>query len=122
MINPIIKPCELVHYADDTFLFVANEHIEEAICHLELNISKMVHFFQCHRLNLKKTKTEFLIFCKRAISFLTKTLTLRVDDHLIEPPSCVKYLGVPLDRSLTFETEIENILKQAGNGPSRRHI
>ena len=61
MINTIIKPCELVQYADDTFLFVANENIEEAIRHLELNISKMVHFFQCHRLNLNKTKTDFII-------------------------------------------------------------
>ena len=42
MINTIIKPCELALYADDVFLSVANENIEEAICHLELNISKMV--------------------------------------------------------------------------------
>ena len=66
MINTIFKPCELVHNADDTFLFVANENIEEAICHLEVNISKLVDFFQCPCLNLNKTKTEFKNFCKKA--------------------------------------------------------
>ena len=116
MINTIIKPCELVQYADDTFLFVANENIEAAIRHLELNISKMVHFFQCHRLNLNKTKTDFIIFCKKAKSSITKTLRLRVDDHLIEPSSCVKYLGVHLDQSLTFEVEIKNTLKKMACG------
>ena len=116
MINTTIKPCELVQYADDTFLFVANENIEEAIRHLELNISKMVLIFQCHRLNLNKTKTDFIIFCKKAQSSLTKTLTLQVDDHLIEPSSCVKYLGVHLDQSLTFEVEIKKFLKKMACG------
>ena len=64
LINTILKPCELVQYADNTFLIVANENNEEAICHLELNISRMVHFFQCHRLNLSRTKIEFIIFVK----------------------------------------------------------
>ena len=100
MINTIIKPCELVQYADDTFLFVANENLEEAIRHLELNISRMVHFFQSHRLYLNKTKTDFIIFCRKAESSITKTLRLRVDDHLLEPSSCVKYLGVHLEQSL----------------------
>ena len=74
MINAIIKPCELVQYADDSFLFVANEDIEEAICYPELNISKMMHFFQCHRLNLKKTKHEFIFFVKGLNPFLRKHL------------------------------------------------
>ena len=45
-INTIIKPRELAQYAYDTFLFVANANIEDAIRHVKLNISKMVHFFQ----------------------------------------------------------------------------
>ena len=39
MINTMNKLCELVQYADDTSLFVANETIEDAIRPLELNIS-----------------------------------------------------------------------------------
>ena len=70
IINTILKPCELVQYSDDTFVFVANEKIEEAIRHLELSIAKIVHMFQS--LNLNKTKTNFTIFCKGQNSFLGK--------------------------------------------------
>ena len=44
------------------------------------------------------------------------TIIKRVEDHLIEPSSCVKYLGVHLDQSLTFEEEIKNILKKMACG------
>ena len=76
----------------------------------------MVHLFQCHRLNLNNTKTDFRIFCNKAKFSITKTLRLRVDDHPIEPSSCVRYLGVHLDQSLTFEVEIKNILKKMACG------
>ena len=37
MQNVIQKPCELVQYADDTFLFVSDECLNTAISQLETN-------------------------------------------------------------------------------------
>ena len=34
----------------------------------------------------------------------------------------VKYLGIIIDKKLTFEYQVKSVLKQAGTGTSRRHI
>ena len=60
----IEKPCELVQYADDTFLFVSSKNLNLGINILENNLKKLNTYVEQHRLNLNDTKTEFIIFCK----------------------------------------------------------
>ena len=67
MQNAIQTPCELVQWADDTFLFVSNEGLNTAISQLGTNAANLVDYFGKHRLNLNKSKTDFIVFCKRSI-------------------------------------------------------
>ena len=43
-------------------------------------------------------------------------MKLQVKDQIIQTSSCVKYLGVYLDRNLTFQNEIKNILRKMATG------
>ena len=52
----VSKPCELVQYADDTFIFVSDKKIEDAIHLLEKNAKCLVDFFHRYRLNLNDKK------------------------------------------------------------------
>ena len=52
----VSKPCELVQYADDTFIFVSGKKNEDAINLLEKNAKCLVDFFHRHRLNLNDKK------------------------------------------------------------------
>ena len=61
----VTEPVKSVQYADDTFLFAANEDIEVGIIQLERVIENLLVFFQNHQLNLNATKTEFIIFSKK---------------------------------------------------------
>ena len=105
MQNAIQKPCELVHYADDTFIFVSNECLNTAISQLA---ASLVDYFERHRLNLIESKTE----CKRSKNNPTKNLTIRVRNHMTKHYSFVKYLGIYLDRNLTYEYEVKNTLEK----------
>ena len=42
----IVKPCELVQYADDTFLFSAGTELNDAISNLQMNIENLVTLFR----------------------------------------------------------------------------
>ena len=112
----VSKPCELVQYADDTFIFVSGKKIEDAINLLEKNAKCLVDFFHRHRLNLNDKKTEFIVFCRKSTNGLTKKLKLKINDHLIEHRTIVKYLGVYLDQNLTYEPEVKHLLKKMACG------
>ena len=112
----IQEPYELVQYADDTFLFVSNECLNTAVSQLETNAANLVDYFERHRSNLNKSKTEFIVFCKRSKNNSTKNLTFRVRNHLTKHSSFVKYLGIYLDQNLTYEYEVKNILKKMACG------
>ena len=50
------RTCELVQYADDTFIFVRGKKIEDAINLLEKTQNAQLIFFHRHRLNLNDKK------------------------------------------------------------------
>ena len=62
----VTEPVKIVQYANDTFLFTANEDIEVGINQLERVIENLLVFFQNHQLNLNATKTEFIIFSEKS--------------------------------------------------------
>ena len=61
-------------------------------------------------------KTEFIIFSKLSKNETVEHLKLQVKDQIIQTASCVKYLGVYLDRNLTFQNEIKNFLCKMATG------
>ena len=63
-------------------------------------------------------KTEIMVFSKPSKNETVEHLKLQVKDQIIQTSSCVKYLGVYLDRYLTFpfQNEIKNILRKMATG------
>ena len=107
---------ELVQYADDTMIYTSHGDIEEAISLLENEIDQLIHFFQSHRLTVNANKTEFIIFCKPWKNNATQNYTLRVENEIIQTSANVKHLVVYLDRNLTYQNEVKNILRKMACG------
>ena len=112
----IVKPCELVQYASDTFLFSAATEMNGAISNRQMNIENLVTFFELHKLNLNENKTEFIVFSKQSRSHLKSNSNLKVKNELIQHSSNVKYLGVFLDQNLNFQEETKHILLKMACG------
>ena len=74
----IAKPCKLLQYADDTFLFSAGTELNDAISNLQMNIENLVTFIESHKLKLNENKTEFIVFSKRSRNHLKSNLNLKV--------------------------------------------
>ena len=107
---------ELVQYADNTMIYTSHGNIEETISLLENEIDKLIHFFQGHRLIINANKTEFIIFCKPWKNNTTQSFTSRVKNEIIQTSANVKYLGVYLDRNLTYQNEVKNTLRKMACG------
>ena len=105
------EPVKIVQYADDTFLFAANEDIEVGINQLERVIEILLVFFQNHQLNLNATKTEFIFFSKKSRN-QEKNYELTVSNQKVSHTKTTKYLGIHLDENLTHQVEVKKILQK----------
>ena len=116
MRSSVQRPTQLVQYADDTFLYSASGNLEQSIKYLETNIKNVTLFFERHRLNINADKTEFMIFCKKSQNHIADHRQFKVKNKFIEQSKSAKNLGVYLDQNLTYQMEIQNILRKLATG------
>ena len=77
---------------------------------LEKNIISLERYFESHLLIINASKTEFIVFSKPRKNRVMENLKL--EGQSIKATNSIEYLGVYLDRSLTFQEEVEtNFLK-----------
>ena len=120
MISSVQRPAQLIQYAVETFLYSASRKLKQQVKHsrkdLETNIKHVILFFERHRLNINTDKTEFTIFCKKSQNHIAKNCKLKVKNEFIEQSKSAKYLGVYLDQNLTYQMEVQNILRKMATG------
>ena len=61
---------------------------------------KVSSYFKDYQLSIKALKTESIVFSK-----IVRKRKLKIDGTLVEKQD-IKYLGVHIDNSLTFQSEI----------------
>ena len=76
---------------------------------LEMETQKLITFFQSNELSLNASKTEFIIFSKTKRTASTQMV---VDNVVIDEKEAIKYLGVHIDRLVTFQEETKHMLKK----------
>ena len=108
--------CKIIQNADVTMVFCSHEEPDKAKSAVEKIVQKLVTYFETHQLTINAQKTEFIISCRQSKNGTVEHLKLQVKDQIIETSSCVKYLGVCLDRNLTFQNEVKNILSKIATG------
>ena len=79
-------------------------------------VQKLVTYFETHILTINAEKNRVKTFSQPSKNETVEHLKLQVRDQIIESSSCVKYLGVCLDRKLSFQNEMKNILRKMATG------
>lgn len=113
---PIPTKGDLCLYADDTAYFVQYpwKNLKSIKSDLIKTVGNLQTYFHDWKIKLNKAKTEFIIFSKS-----TKMLQNLINDPVIfngqtfNWKDTVKYLGVILDRKLTFKQHVEHAVNKA---------
>ena len=66
---------------------------------VEMEIQKLINSFQSNELGLNASKTEFIVFSKTK---RTTNTQMDVEIVVIDEKEAIKYLGIRIDRLLTF--------------------
>ena len=74
-----------------------------------METQKLINFLQSNELSLNASKTEFIVFSKTKRTAYTQ---MAADTVVIDEKEAIKYLGVHIDRLLTFQEDAKHILKK----------
>ena len=98
-------------FADDTNLFYSGKDILHLFSTMNTELEKVSQWFRANKLSLNATKTKFSLFHptskKRLIpNDLPK---LAINNTNIKRDTVTKFLGVLIDESLTWKSQIDNL-------------
>ncbi len=110
-----VQQGRLVQYADDTTLCFNEKSIEalETVTFVELNST--IQYFNKLNLKTNSTKSNFIQFCLRNKDS-DNSLTVMLDETEIEEVYSTKFLGIHLDRGLTWDSHIDHVCSKISSG------
>ena len=94
-------------FADDSNAFLTGKNIETMINIMNLELAKLVIWLKANRLSLNIKKTKFMVFSNKPV--LLYDHCVMICNQSIENVQYIKFLGVFIDRKLTWEHHIKYV-------------
>ena len=103
-----------VLFADDTNIFLSHPDIDTLINTFNREINHVTNWFKANKLSLNVKKTNYIHFTNK--SNKKPKLNVKIDNIIINPTENTTFLGVVLDRHLSWKSHIDKITKQISKG------
>ena len=113
----VLKQCEHILYADDTVLYTSGKLCEQIERKLNDDLALIANWLGENNLivNLKKTKTECVLFGTRQKTSKAKSLEIKMNGVNVTETTFYEYLGVTMDKSLTLAGHLNKVIKKASS-------
>ena len=95
--------------ADNTNILFINKTLKKINKYVNGNVKLLCQWIRSNKLSLNPDKTEIIIFMRKH-QVITKHLNFRDRGQEINPTTSVKYLGVFLNDSLTWNIHLANLI------------
>lgn len=108
--------CQYHFYADDTQIYLPFNYLEvqQASECLNQDISRLVKAAENHSLFINAEKSSLVIFgAKNKIEDISNNISISVNTHRLHNTKEAKNLGLIIDQSFRFKTQVNNMIKKA---------
>ncbi len=99
-------------YAEDTALLSKGKNIIDIQDRLQRNYDIVLQWLAVNKLSLNVDKTKVVLFSGQRSKFADEKLCIKSGGTNVEQVDIMKYLGIYLDKFLTFDTHIDKICKK----------
>lgn len=107
---------QLCLYADDSNLIMSAKTRMELEIHSFIELAKIKNFFTDNNLILNTQKTNYITFCTKQNKNKNEELHLYMDNKDIVQVETTKFLGIFIDRHLSWNLHIDHILHKINSG------
>ncbi|CAB4041427.1 Hypothetical predicted protein, partial [Paramuricea clavata] len=108
-----VTECKILLYADDTVVYFSHRNISQLETIVNEEVNKIAKWMSENHLtlNLKKGKTEFLLFgsAKRLGKESSSPINIKINGEHLNQTTQYKYLGVLLDHHLTLHEQVRTV-------------
>ena len=94
----------LIRFADDTTFFASDSDINNVHAIMNRELVEVDNSLEANILYLNVSKTSYMIISNEKNAF---DITIR--DSILKKVSTVKFLGVTLDKNLTFDDHVKKV-------------
>lgn len=102
---PVLEDCEVAQFADDTAFLRTSRFAKTIVRGLEKSFRNYQRYYKLWKIKVNNTKTRAVFFSKRRTRQLPR-VPFKAGDANIEWSNEAKYLGLILDRRLTYRHHI----------------
>lgn len=110
---PIDPDCNIVQFADDTAFFRSHRCAKSIMKSLEKYGRTLHRYFKLWKISINSSKSQSIFFTNRRTKQIPQRNLHIFGDEIQWEPEHVKYLGVLLDKKLTFRDHTSYILKKS---------
>ena len=116
-VHLVLDKCKILMYADDTMIFFSERSVAavEEVLNQEANLVGKWFSNNNLILNLKKGKTELVIYGTSQKLAKQPSCNVSLNGTPINQATSYEYLGITLDNHLTMSMQIDKIYKRASN-------
>ena len=102
---------DAIIFADDTSLFISEKNINTLFTMANLELQKMNEWLKANKLSLNAKKPMFSLYHKstQKDNMPLALIILRTDGVELKGKAIIKFLGVLLDKNLTWKDHINSI-------------
>ena len=97
-------------FADDTFLCAQDKDLIRLENTVNVELKKVFSWLASNKLTLNVSKSKYMLTLKN--KSLQPCFDLKINNEPLEECSSYKYLGVYIDKNLTWKTHVENVCKK----------
>lgn len=102
----------LALFADDTAVYVQSYNAIIAAKQIQIHLTLLEKYYKHWKIKINEAKTEVIVFSWKREQNTKIIQPITVYGHKTEPVKTVKYLGVHLDKRLTFENHIKQTIRK----------
>ena len=104
---PLASNFQTTLFADDTFLALSDDNIENLQASVNLELEKFDDWMRWNRLSLNCKKTSFMLFVNQKPN--SNPFSVKIGTSSIQHSDRAKYLGVWLDEQLSWSPHISHL-------------
>ena len=102
-------------FADDTSILFSHKDISELTKILNSELINISSWFKCNKLSLNISKTNFMQF-QTVHSHTDHQYSIEIDNKPLERKDSIKFLGIIIDKNLTWNHHLSNVSSQISRG------
>ena len=100
------------HFADDTCISFSAKKIKSLETVLNYDLKIVADWLKANRLSLNVDKSKLIIFKSKRKIISDNSFSIKLNGYKLEPADQVKYLGLYLDKNLSFDYHINQLSKK----------